>query len=95
MKRSEIRDSRKSLGSPPDCPSLHPAYVDRDFTRHIVGIPCDDAMLNYLYQHAECRFRRTENAIAFWDNRCAKHRAMWDYCRTPGTRVMVKGERPV
>jgi hypothetical protein len=20
-----------------------------------------------------------ENAIAFWDNRCIQHRAMWDY----------------
>src|SRR5882724_864536 len=30
-------------------------YVNRGFTRHIVGIPRDesDAMLNYLYQHAE------------------------------------------
>src|SRR5215510_11273338 len=49
-------------------------YVNRGFTRHIVGIPRDesDAILAYLYQHAEnplfqCRFRWTENAIAFWD----------------------------
>src|SRR6266850_989787 len=79
-------------------------YVNRGFTRHIVGIPRDesDAMLNYLYQHAEnplfqCRFRWTENAIAFWDNRCAQHRAMWDYWphTRAGTRVTVKGERPV
>ena len=41
-------------------------YVNRGFTRHIVGIPRDesDAMLAYLYQHAEnplfqCRFRWT------------------------------------
>ncbi len=61
-------------------------YVNRGFTRHIVGIPRDesDAILSYLYQHAEnplfqCRFRWSENAIAFWDNRCAQHRAMWDY----------------
>ncbi len=60
-------------------------YVNRGFTRYIVGIPRDesDAMLAYLYQHAEnplfqCRFRWSENAIAFWDNRCAQHRAMWD-----------------
>src|SRR5207237_178056 len=59
-------------------------YVNRGFTRYIVGIPRDesDAMLAYLYQHAEnplfqCRFRWSENAIAFWDNRCAQHRAMW------------------
>src|SRR6185369_3049731 len=56
----------------------------------------------YRYQHAEnplfqCRFRWSENAIAFWDNRCAQHRAMWDYWphTRSGTRVTVKGERPV
>jgi len=79
-------------------------YVNRGFTRYIVGIPRDesDAMLNYLYQHAEnplfqCRFRWTENAVAFWDNRCTQHRAMWDYWphTRAGTRVTVKGERPV
>jgi taurine dioxygenase len=79
-------------------------YVNRGFTRHIIGIPRDesDAILAYLYQHAEnplfqCRFRWTENAIAFWDNRCAQHRAMWDYWphTRSGTRVTVKGERPV
>ena len=79
-------------------------YVNRGFTRNINGVPRDesDAMLAYLYQHAEnplfqCRFRWTENAIAFWDNRCAQHRAMWDYWphTRAGTRVTVKGERPV
>ena len=79
-------------------------YVNRGFTRSIRGIPRDesDAILSYLYQHAEnplfqCRFRWTENAIAFWDNRCTQHRAMWDYWphTRSGTRVTVKGERPV
>ena len=79
-------------------------YVNRGFTRHIVGIPRDesDAVLAYLYQHAEnplfqCRFRWTENAIAFWDNRCTQHRAMWDYWphTRSGHRVTVKGERPI
>ena len=79
-------------------------YVNRGFTRNITGIPRDesDAMLAYLYQHMEnplfqCRFRWSENAIAFWDNRCAQHRAMWDYWphTRAGTRVTVKGERPV
>jgi len=79
-------------------------YVNRGFTRHIIGIPRDesDAILAYLYQHVEnplfqCRFRWSENAIAFWDNRCTQHRAMWDYWphTRAGTRVTVKGERPV
>ena len=79
-------------------------FVNRGFTRHIIGVPRDEssAILNYLYQHAEnplfqCRFRWTENAIAFWDNRCVQHRAMWDYWphTRSGTRVTIKGERPV
>jgi taurine dioxygenase len=79
-------------------------YVNRGFTSHIVGLPRDesDAILGYLYAHAEnplfqCRFRWSENAIAFWDNRCAQHRAMWDYWphTRSGTRVTIKGERPV
>src|SRR5258708_3185473 len=79
-------------------------YVNGGFTSHIIGIPRDEseAVLAYPYQHGEnplfqCRFRWSENAIAFWDNRCAQHRAMWDYWphTRAGTRVTVKGERPV
>ncbi len=79
-------------------------YVNRGFTRRIVGLPLDEshAILEYLYQHAanplfQCRFRWRENSIAFWDNRCAQHRAMWDYWphTRSGHRVTIKGERPV
>ena len=78
-------------------------YVNRIFTSHIVGIPRDesDAMLAYLYRHVEnplfqCRFRWSQNAIACWDNRCAQHRAMWDYWphTRSGNRVTIKGDRP-
>ena len=47
--------------------------------------------------HFQCRFRWREHSIAFWDNRCVQHHAMWDYypeTRT-GTRVTVAGDRPV
>lgn len=79
-------------------------YVNRGFTTRIAGVPPDesDAILTYLFDHAEkplvqCRFRWTEDAIAFWDNRCAQHRAMWDYWphTRSGNRVTIKGERPV
>ncbi|HXP76470.1 MAG TPA: TauD/TfdA family dioxygenase [Stellaceae bacterium] len=79
-------------------------YVNRGFTRHIVGIPVDesDGILRYLYDHAEnplfqCRFRWRENSVAFWDNRCVQHRALWDYWphTRSGYRVTVKGDRPV
>jgi len=47
------------------------------------------AILRYLYQHMEnplfqCRFRWSQNAIAFWDNGCAQHGAVGITGRTPG-----------
>src|SRR6266550_2126927 len=61
-----------------------------------------DGMLRYLYEHManplfQCRFRWQENSIAFWDNRCVQHHAMWDYWphTRSGHRVTVKGDRPV
>ncbi len=79
-------------------------YVNRGFTKRIVGLARDEssAILHYLWDHAEnplfqCRFRWSENSIAFWDNRCAQHRAMWDYWphTRSGHRVTVAGDRPV
>jgi taurine dioxygenase len=78
-------------------------YVNRGFTTRIVGIPIDesDGILGYLYEHMEnplfqCRFRWRENSIAFWDNRCVQHRAMWDYWphTRSGNRVTVAGDKP-
>ena len=78
-------------------------YVNTGFTSSLVGVPRDegDAVLRYLYQHMEnplfqCRFRWRDNSVAFWDNRCAQHRAMWDYWphTRSGHRVTVKGDRP-
>ncbi len=79
-------------------------FVNRGFTTRLLGIPRDEsqALLEYLFTHAEnplfqCRFRWTENTIAFWDNRCAQHRAMWDYWphTRSGNRVTIKGDRPI
>ena len=79
-------------------------YVNSGFTRYINGIPRDesDGILRYLYQHManplfQCRFRWQENSIAFWDNRCVQHHAMWDYWphTRSGHRVTLKGDRPV
>ncbi|MFZ9634871.1 MAG: TauD/TfdA dioxygenase family protein [Alphaproteobacteria bacterium] len=78
-------------------------YVNSGFTTRLLGVPRDesDAVLAYLFRHAEnplfqCRFRWREGSVAFWDNRCAPHRAMWDYWPhvRQGLRVTVKGERP-
>jgi taurine dioxygenase len=54
-----------------------------------------------LFSHIEmpefqCRFRWQPGSIAFWDNRCAQHHAMWDYYpqRRRGYRVTIKGDKP-
>jgi taurine dioxygenase len=78
-------------------------FVNRGFTTRLVGVARDesDAVLAYLFDHVEnelfqCRFRWRRNSIAFWDNRCAQHRAMWDYWphTRSGNRVTIKGDRP-
>ena len=54
-----------------------------------------------LYRHMEkpdwqCRFKWKPNSMAFWDNRCVLHNAMWDYFpqRRFGYRVTVCGDKP-
>ncbi len=78
-------------------------FVNRAFTTKILGLAATEsrAVLNFLIQHMEqpqfqVRFRWTPNAIAFWDNRCAQHLALWDYWpeERKGHRVTIKGERP-
>jgi taurine dioxygenase len=79
-------------------------FVNKGFTKRILDIPLDEStgVLAYLFEHManplfQVRFRWRENSVAFWDNRCAQHRAMWDYWPATryGNRVTVKGERPV
>lgn len=78
-------------------------YVNKGFTTRIIGIPIDesDGILSYLFEHMEnplfqCRFRWEANSIAFWDNRCVQHQAMWDYWPHTriGNRVTICGEKP-
>ncbi len=78
-------------------------YVNPSFTTRINGLePAESkALLDFLYSHQQrpefqVRFRWTENAIAFWDNRCTQHFALWDYWphERKGHRVTIKGERP-
>jgi len=79
-------------------------FINRGFTRRLLGVPADESagVMRYLFEHMEnplfqCRFRWSENAVAFWDNRCAQHRAMWDYWphTRAGHRVTVLGDVPV
>jgi taurine dioxygenase len=78
-------------------------FVNGGFTTRIVQLkrPESDAVLQFLVRHAEtpefqCRFRWQVNSVAFWDNRCVQHHAMWDYYpqRRHGHRVTIKGDKP-
>ena len=79
-------------------------FVDRGFTTRIVGLPAEESasILEYLLRHIEttpeiqCRFQWRSNSIALWDNRCAQHRAIYDYHphRRYGHRVTIRGDRP-
>lgn len=79
-------------------------FVNPVFTVGIKDLPRDeaDAILRFLYAHNnrphwQVRFKWQKNSIAFWDNRCVQHIAMWDYFPNvrSGYRVTVKGDRPV
>lgn len=72
--------------------TAHPAsgrkviYVNRGFTSHINGVSKaeSNAILNYLFDHVQraefqVRFRWRKHSVAFWDNRCTQHTAIWDY----------------
>jgi taurine dioxygenase len=78
-------------------------FVNRFFTTRILGMSRNesDAILAMLFRHIETpelsmRFRWQPNSIAFWDNRCAQHHALWDYYphRRYGHRVTICGDRP-
>jgi len=75
-------------------------FVNAGFTTRIVDLPRDesDAVLNYLFAHIakphwQMRFRWRENSVAFWDNRCTQHFAIWDYWPNvrSGYRVQFEG----
>jgi taurine dioxygenase len=78
-------------------------FVNRGFTTRIVELKRaeSDGVLQMLFRHVEtpelhCRFRWAPRSIAFWDNRCVQHHAMWDYYpqRRHGNRVTIRGDKP-
>lgn len=75
-------------------------FVNPVFTTRICGVSKDesDAILGYLFQHGahpnfQVRFDWSPHSIAFWDNRCTHHRALWDYYPNTrsGFRIQIKG----
>jgi taurine dioxygenase len=78
-------------------------FVNRWFTARIVQLKPQEssALLEMLHRHTEtpefhCRFKWQAGSIAFWDNRCAQHHAIWDYYpqRRYGHRVTICGDKP-
>lgn len=78
-------------------------FVNRTFTSHINGLTKleSDALLEMLYRHMEkpdfqVRFKWQPGSVAFWDNRCVQHYAVWDYFpqTRSGNRVTVCGDKP-
>ena len=78
-------------------------FVNSMFTTHLVGVPKSesDHVLAFLFDHVQnpqfaCRFRWKPSSVAFWDNRCTQHYAVWDYFPSvrSGYRVTVRGTAP-
>jgi alpha-ketoglutarate-dependent taurine dioxygenase len=79
-------------------------FVNQSYTTHIVGVSKDEsrAVLGFLFHHVtnpnfQVRFRWSPRAVAFWDNRCTQHLAVWDYFpqTRSGYRVTIGGDTPV
>ena len=76
-------------------------FVNGSFTRRINELPRDESagVLKWLVEHCHkdewtVRFHWRNHSIAFWDNRCAQHKAIWDYWPNTrsGYRIQIKGE---
>jgi taurine dioxygenase len=59
------------------------------------------ALIAFLTEHCahpdfQFRFRWRPHSIAFWDNRCVHHRAIWDYYphTRSGYRIQISGTEP-
>ena len=75
-------------------------YVNVDFTARINDLaPLEsERVLRFLVDHCAnaqwtVRFRWQPHSIAFWDNRCVQHQAIWDYWPNvrSGFRVQIEG----
>ena len=78
-------------------------YVNEGFTTRIKDLPLaeSEVLLAFLFKHLaqpqfHCRFHWRAHSMAFWDNRCTQHLAIWDYWPETrrGYRVTIQGDRP-
>lgn len=79
-------------------------FVNSVFTTRIVGLRDaeSDALLRFLFAHIarpdfHVRFKWEPYSLAFWDNRCTTHYAVWDYFPQTrhGYRVTIAGKAPL
>jgi taurine dioxygenase len=79
-------------------------FVNASYTVGFEGMTEDESrpLLDFLLEHGHrpeftCRFRWTDGAVTFWDNRCVKHLAIKDSgpFRRFMRRVQVAGDKPV
>jgi len=90
--------------------STHPVsgkqafFVNTVFKTHTEGLKMaeSDLILRFRYKHITSpeftyRFRWQNNSVAFWDNRCIQHCALW-VCFPEirhGHRVAIRSDKPV
>ena len=78
--------------------------MNRGFTSHINELPAGEsaALLSVPVpatsrsRTSRCASAGSKHSIAFWDNRCTQHLAIWDYYPQvrSGYRVQIKGFDP-
>lgn len=78
-------------------------FVNSSYTIRIneLSTPESKAILDFLFEHVkdanfQVRFRWQKHSVAFWDNRCTQHFAVWDYFPEvrSGYRVTMAGDKP-
>ena len=78
-------------------------FVNKFFTTRIEDLEPQESksVLGFIFAHIEktefqIRYRWNKNDMAFWDNRCTIHKALWDYFphERKGRRVTIKGDIP-
>lgn len=109
LEDSAFADAEESLRAEHPLIRTHPEtgrkclYLSGAHTDCILGMTREESapILNYLFRHQvrpefTCRFRWSDGALAFWDNRAAMHNPINDYHghRRLLHRVTLAGDRP-